>query len=89
MSISLSKWPILPTMPDCCIRPMCSGGDDVLFAGALMKIGSPGQKSSSVNNLRSVQRPARADRVDSVTTTRAPLTAQRLGEALPTFAYPQ
>ena len=33
MSISLSKWPMLPTMAWCFMRRHVLGGDDVLVAG--------------------------------------------------------
>ena len=48
MSISLSKWPMLPTIAWCFIRAICVGGDHVLLPVAVMKMSAVSTTSSSV-----------------------------------------
>ena len=48
MSISLSKWPMLPTMAWCFIRAMCSAVMMSLLPVAVMKMSAVSTTSSSV-----------------------------------------
>ena len=83
MSISLSKWPMLPTIAWCFIRAMCFGGDDVLVAGGgdedVGRLDDVLERDDLVALHRGLQR---ADRVDLGDHDAGALAAQRLGAAL-------
>ena len=83
MSISLSKWPMLPTIALCFIRAMCVGGDDVLVAGRgdedVGRLDDVVERRDLVALHRGLQR---ADRVDLGDDDPRALAAQRLRAAL-------
>ena len=83
MSISLSKWPMLPTIALCFIRAMCSAVMMSLLPVAVMKMSAVSTTSSSVSDLVALHRRLqRADRVDLGDDDARALAAQRLGAAL-------
>ena len=83
MSISLSKWPMLPTIAWCFIRAMCSAVMMSLLPVAVMKMSAVSTTSSSVSDLVALHRRLqRADRVDLGDDHAGALAAQRLGAAL-------
>ena len=83
MSISLSKWPMLPTIAWCFIRAMSAGGDDVLVAGGGDEdVGGPDDVVQRGDLVAVHRRLQRADRVDLGDDDAGALAAQRLGAAL-------
>ena len=83
MSISLSKWPMLPTIAWCFIRAMSAAVMMSLLPVAVMKMSAVSTTSSSVVDLVAVHRRLqRADRVDLGDDDAGALAAQRLGAAL-------
>ena len=83
MSISLSKWPMLPTIAWCFIRAMCSAVMMSLLPVAVMKMSAVSMTSSSVSDLVALHRGLeRADRVDLGDDHARALAAQRLRAAL-------
>ena len=83
ISISLSKWPMLPTIAWCFIRAMCVGGDDVAVAGGgdedVGGLDDVLERGDLVALHRGLQR---ADRVDLGDDDAGALAAQRLRAAL-------
>jgi hypothetical protein len=85
MSISLSKWPMLPTIALCFIRAMCSAVMTFLLPVAVMKMSAVSRTSSSVGDLVAVHRRLqRADRVDLGDDDAGALAAQDSAQPLPT-----
>ena len=83
MSISLSKWPMLPTIAWCFIRAMWSAVMMSLLPVAVMKMSPVSTTSSSVRDLVALhQRLQRVDRVDLGDDHAGALAAQRGGAAL-------
>ena len=83
MSISLSKWPMLPTMAPCFMRPMCSADDDVLVAGGGDEDVGPVEHRLERGDLVAVHGGLqRADRVDLGDDHPGALAPQGLGAAL-------
>ena len=83
MSISLSKWPMLPTIAWCFIRAMCSAVMTSLLPVAVMKMSADSTTSSRVGDLVALHRRLqRADRVDLGHDHARALAAQRLRAAL-------
>ena len=83
MSISLSKWPMLPTIAWCFIRAMSAAVMMSLLPVAVMKMSAVSTTSSRVGDLVAVHRRLqRADRVDLGDDDAGALAAQRLGAAL-------
>ena len=83
MSISLSKWPMLPTIAWCFIAAMWSAMMMSLLPVAVMKMSALPTTSSSCDDLEAVHRRLqRADRVDLGDDDARALAAQRLDAAL-------
>ena len=83
MSISLSKWPMLPTIAWCFIRAMWSAVMMSLLPVAVMKMSAVSTTSSRRLDLVALHRGLqRADRVDLGDDHARALAAQRLGAAL-------
>ena len=83
MSISLSKWPMLPTIAWCFIRAMCSAVMMSLLPVAVMKMSARLDDVLERGDLVAVHRGLqRADRVDLGDDDAGALAAQRLGAAL-------
>ena len=83
MSISLSKWPMLPTIAWCFMRAMWSAVMTSLLPVAVMKMSAVSTTSSSVRDLVALHRGLqRADRVDLGDDDAGALAAQRLRAAL-------
>ena len=83
MSISLSKWPMLPTMAWCFMPAMCSAVMMSLLPVAVTKMSASPTTSSSVRHLVALHgRLQGADRVDLGDDDPGPLAPQRLGAAL-------
>ncbi len=83
MSISLSKWPMLPTIAWCFMRAMCAAVMMSLLPVAVMKMSALSidfvERADLVALHRRLQR---ADRVDLGDHHAGALAAQRLGAAL-------
>ena len=85
MSISLSKWPMLPTIALCFIRAMWSAVMMSLLPVVVMKMSAVSTTSSSVHDLVALHRRLqRADRVDLGDETRAPWPRSDSAQPLPT-----
>ena len=83
MSISLSKWPMLPTIAWCFMRAMCSAVMMSLLPVAVMKMSALSTTSLQRGDLVAVHRRLqRADRVDLGDDDPGALAPQRLGAAL-------
>ena len=83
MSISLSKWPMLPTIAWCFIRAMCSAVMMSLLPVAVMKMSARVEHVLEAGHLVALHRGLqRADRVDLGDDDAGALAAQRLGAAL-------
>ena len=83
MSISLSKWPMLPTIAWCFIRAMSAAMMMSLLPVAVMKMSAVSTTSSRRGDLVAVHRRLqRADRVDLGDDDAGALAAQRLRAAL-------
>ena len=83
MSISLSKWPMLPTMALCFIRAMCSAEMMSLLPVAVMKMSAVSSTSLEGGDLEALHRRLqRADRVDLGDDDAGALAPERLGAAL-------
>ena len=83
MSISLSKWPMLPTMAWCFIRAMWSAVMMSLLPVAVMKMSARVDDVLERADLVALHRGLqRADRVDLGDDDAGALAAQRLGAAL-------
>ncbi len=83
MSISLSKWPMLPTIAWCFIRAMCSAVMTSKQPVAVMKMSAVLDHVVQRGDLVAVHRRLqRADRVDLGHDDPGALAAQRLGAAL-------
>ena len=83
MSISLSKWPMLPTIAWCFIRAMCSAVMMSLLPVAVTKMSAVLDDVVERGDLVAVHRRLqRADRVDLGDDDPGALAAQRLGAAL-------
>ena len=79
MSISLSKWPMLPTMALCFIRPMCSAVMMSLLPVAVMKMSAVSSTSLEGGDLVALHgRLQGADRVDLGDDHAGALAPQRL-----------
>ena len=90
MSISLSKWPMLPTMAWCFMAPMCAAVMMSLLPVAVMMMSATGRMSSSVVTWNPSMAACRAQiGSTSVTTTRAPWPASDCAQPLPTSPKPQ
>ena len=82
MSISLSKWPMLPTIAWCFIRAMWSAVMMSLLPVAVTKMSAVSTTSSSVAHLVALHRRLqRADRVDLGDDHARALAAQRLARS--------
>jgi hypothetical protein len=85
MSISLSKWPMLPTIALCFILLMCSAVMMSLLPVAVMKMSASPITSSSGRDLVAVhQRLQRADRIDLGDDDAAPWPRSACAQPLPT-----
>ena len=83
MSISLSKWPMLPTIAWCFIRRHVLGGDDVEVAGGRDEdVGGRHDVLERRDLVALHRRLQRADRVDLGDDHPGTLAPQRLGAAL-------
>ena len=83
MSISLSKWPMLPTIAWCFIRCICSTVTTSLLPVAVMMMSAVGEDLVEGGDLVAVHRRLqRADRVDLGDDDAGALAAQRLRAAL-------
>ena len=83
MSISLSKWPMLPTIAWCFIRAMWSAVMMSLLPVAVMKMSAVSTHVLERHDLVALHgRLQRADRVDLRDEHARALAAQRLGAAL-------
>ena len=83
MSISLSKWPMLPTIAWCFIRAMCSAVMMSLLPVVVMKMSAVLDDVLERRDLVALHRRLqRADRVDLGDDHAGALAAQRLGAAL-------
>src|SRR3954453_1466338 len=89
MSISLSKWPMLPTIAWCFIRAMCDAMMMSLLPVAVTKMSAFSTTSSSVTTSRpSIAACSAQIGSISVTTTRAPCPRSDSTQPLPTSPYP-
>ena len=87
MSISLSKWPMLPTIALSFMRDMCSAVMTSKLPVAVMKMSAVSTTSSSAHDLVALHRRLqRADRVDLGDDDARALAAQRLRAALADLA---
>ena len=85
MSISLSKWPMLPMIAWCFIRPICSAVMMSRFPVAVMKMSPRSSTSSSVVTSKPCIAACRAQIGSiSVTITRAPWPRSDSAQPLPT-----
>ena len=83
MSISLSKWPMLPTMAWCFIRAMCSARDDAVVAGGGDEdVGGVDDVLEPGDLVALHRRLQRADRIDLGDDHAGALAPQRRGAAL-------
>ena len=83
MSISLSKWPMLPTIAWCFMRAMSATVMTSLLPVAVMKMSAVSTTSSRRAHLVALHRRLqRADRVDLGDDHASALAAERLGAAL-------
>ena len=83
MSISLSKWPMLPTIAWCFMRPMSAAVMMLKLPVAVMKMSAVSTTSSRRHDLVALHRGLqRADRVDLGDEHARALAAQRLRAAL-------
>src|SRR5437764_4603265 len=90
MSISLSKWPMLPTIAWCFIRPMCSAVMTLRQPVAVMKMSAVSTTSSTVATwYPSIAAWSAQIGSTSVTITRAPWPRSDSAQPLPTSPYPQ
>ena len=85
MSISLSKWPMLPTMALCFIRAMCSAEMMSLLPVVVMKMSAVSITSSRVVTWKpSIAACSAQMGSTSVTITRAPWPRSDWAQPLPT-----
>src|SRR3989440_7906499 len=90
MSISLSKWPMLPTIAWCFIRDMCSAVITSLQPVAVTKMSAVSTTSSIVATwYPSIAAWSAQIGSTSVTITRAPWPRSDSAQPLPTSPYPQ
>src|SRR5256714_7609860 len=90
MSISLSKWPMLPTMAWCFMRDMCSAVITFLLPVAVTKMSACSTMSSIVVTWYPSIAACNAQIGSiSVMTTRAPCPRSDSAQPLPTSPYPQ
>ena len=90
MSISLSKWPMLPTIAWCFIRAIWSAVITSLLPVAVMKMSAVGRTSSSVRTSKpSIAACSAQIGSISVTITRAPWPRSDSAQPLPTSPKPQ
>ena len=89
MSISLSKWPMLPTIAPCFIRAMSAAMMMLKLPVAVTKMSAVSSNVLEPRDLVAVHRRLqRADRVDLGDDDARALTAQRLGATLADVAVP-
>src|SRR2546421_1225842 len=90
MSISLSKWPMLPTMAWCFMRDMCSAVITFLLPVAVTKMSACSTMASSVVTwYPSIAACSAQIGSISVMITRAPCPRSDSAQPLPTSPYPQ